>query len=82
MLPNTTHFIFHANFKKIICAKLGIDWISAPLSYSQMFRASKTSGSTTGVYSYTTPAHGSFKHCETSRWCFCFGCDGRHTLNG
>jgi len=47
-----------------------------------MFRAAKTSGSTTGVYSYTTPARGSFKHCETSRWCFSFGCDGRRMLHG
>jgi len=31
-----------------------------------MDRAAKTSGITTGVYSYTTPARGSFKHCETS----------------
>jgi len=35
-----------------------------------------------GVYSYTTPARGGFKRCETSRWCFCFGCDGRRTLHG
>ena len=56
--------------KKVICAKLGIDWTSAPLSYSQTFRAAKTSGSTTGVNSYTTPARGSFKHRETSRRCF------------
>jgi len=42
----------------------------------------KTSGSTTGVYSYTTRAHGGFKHCETYRWCFCFGCDRRRTLHG
>jgi len=47
--------------KKLICAKLGIDWISAPLSYSQTFCAVKTSGSTTGVYSYTTPARSSFQ---------------------
>ena len=67
MLLNIPQFIFHANFKKLVCAKLGIDWTSAPLSYSQTFRAAKTSGSTTGVYSYTKPAHGSFKHCETSR---------------
>jgi len=56
-------------FKKLICAKLGIDWTSEPLSYSQSFRAAKTSESTTGVYSYTAPARGSFKHCESSRWC-------------
>ena len=54
-------------FKKLICAKLGIDWTSAPLSTSQTFRAAKTSGSTTGVYSYTTPARGGFKHCGTSQ---------------
>jgi len=52
--------------KKFICAKLGIHWTSAPLNYSQTFHAAKTSESTTGVYSYTTPAHGSLKHCETS----------------
>jgi len=45
-----------------------------------MIRAAKTSGSTMGVYSYTTPAHGSFKQCETSR-CFCFGCDGRRIVH-
>jgi len=27
--------------KKLICAKLGIDWISVPLSYSQTFHAAK-----------------------------------------
>jgi len=27
-------------------------------------RAAKTSGSTTGVYSYTTPARGSFEHLK------------------
>jgi len=32
-----------------------------------------------GVYSYTTPARGGFKHCKTSWWCFCFGCDGQRT---
>jgi len=69
-------------FKKLICAKLGIDWTSAPLRYSQTFGAAKTSGSTTGVYSYTTPARRSSEHCETSRWCFCFGCDGRRMLHG
>jgi len=55
-------------FKKPNFAKLGIDWTSAPLSYSQTFCAAKTSGSTTGVYLYTTHACGSFKHCKTSRW--------------
>ena len=30
MLLNTTHFIFHASFFKLICAKLGIAWTSAP----------------------------------------------------
>jgi len=45
------HFIFHANFQKLICAKLGIHWTSVPLSSSQTFRAAKTSRSTTGVYS-------------------------------
>jgi len=50
--------------KKLICAKPGIDSTSAPLSYSQTFCAAKTSGSTTGVYSYTTPG---FKHCKTLR---------------
>jgi len=30
MLLNTTRFIFHASFLKLICAKLGIDWTSAP----------------------------------------------------
>jgi len=69
-------------FKKLICAKLGIDWTFAPLSYSQTFRAAKTSRSTTGVYSYTTLACGSFKHCETSRWCFCFGCHRGRMLHG
>jgi len=64
--------------KKLICAKLGIDYTFAPLSYSQTFRAAKTFGSTIGVYSYTTPACGSFKHCKTSWWCFCFDCDDRH----
>jgi len=29
MLLNTTQFIFHASFFKLICAKLGIDWTSA-----------------------------------------------------
>jgi len=24
----------------------------------------------------------SFKHCETSWWCFCFRCDGRRLLHG
>jgi len=52
------------------------------LSTSQTFRAAKTSRSITGVYSYTTRARGGFKHCETSRWCFCFSCDGRRTLHG
>jgi len=61
---------------------LGIDWISAPSSYSQTFCTAKTSRSTTGVYLYTTPARCSFKHCETSRWCFCFGRDGRRMLHG
>ena len=27
---NITQFIFHASFFKLICAKLGIDWTSAP----------------------------------------------------
>jgi len=35
-----------------------------------------------GVYSYTTPACGGFKHCETSRRCFCFGWDGWRMLHG
>jgi len=60
---------------KLICAKLGIDWTSAPQSTSQTFCATKTSGSITGVYSYTTPRRGGFTHCETSRWSFCFGCE-------
>jgi len=30
MLLNITQFIFHASFLKLICAKLGIDWTSAP----------------------------------------------------
>jgi len=30
MLLNITQFIFHASFFKLICAKLGIDWTSAP----------------------------------------------------
>jgi len=34
MLLNTTQFIFHASFFKLICAKLGIDRTSAPLSTS------------------------------------------------
>jgi len=69
--------------KKLICAKLGIEWTSAPLSYSQTFRAAKTSGSATGVHSYTTPARGSFfTQCETSWWCFCFGCDSWRMLHG
>jgi len=68
--------------KRFICAKLGIDWTSAPLGYSQTFRAAKTSGSTMGVYLYTTPARGSFKHRKTSRWCFCFSCDSRRMLHG
>jgi len=42
----------------------------------------KTSRSTMGVYSYTTPARGSFKHCKTSWWCFCFGCNDRHVRHG
>jgi len=37
------------------------------LSYSQTLRAVKTSGSTMGVYSYTSPAPSSVKHCKTSR---------------
>ena len=54
--------------KRFICAKLGIDWTSAPLGCnSQTFRAAKTSGSTMRVYLYTTPARGSFKHRKTSR---------------
>jgi len=36
--------------KKLVCVKLGIDWTSAPLSYSQTFGSAKTSGSTMGVY--------------------------------
>jgi len=52
------------------------------LSSSQTFRAVKNSGRTMGVYSYTTTAHGSFKHCKISRWCFCFSCDGWHMLHG
>jgi len=59
--------VLQPTFKKLICAKLGIDWTSAPFSYSQMFRAVKTSESTTEVYSCTTRARGSFKHCKTSR---------------
>jgi len=52
---------------KLICAKLGIDWTSAPqVTVSQTFRVAKTFWSTTGVYSYTTPVGGGFKHCETS----------------
>jgi len=51
------------------------------LSTSQTFHAAKTSSSVMGVYSYTTPAHGGFKHCETSRWCSSFGCYGRHMVN-
>jgi len=31
MLLNITQFIFHASFSKLICAKLGIDWTSAPV---------------------------------------------------
>jgi len=30
MLLDITQFIFHASFLKLICAKLGIDWTSAP----------------------------------------------------
>ena len=30
MLLNITQFILHASFFKLICAKLGIDWTSAP----------------------------------------------------
>jgi len=30
MLLNITQFIFHESFFKLICAKLGIDWTSAP----------------------------------------------------
>jgi len=52
------------------------------LSTSQTFHVAKTSGSIMGVYSYTTPARGGFKHCKTSRWCYSFSCDGRHTLHG
>jgi len=68
--------------KKLSCAKLSIDWTFAPSSYSQTFCAVKTSRSTVGVYSYTTPARGSFKHFEILQWCFCFGCNGRRMLHG
>jgi len=61
MLLNTTQFIFHASFFKLICAKLGIDWTSAPLAPVKLFVAAKTPDSRTGVYSYTTPG---FKHLK------------------
>jgi len=66
MLLNIAQFIFHASVLKLISAKLGIDWTSA-LQVPVKLHTAKTSGSTTGVYSYTTPARGGFKHCETSR---------------
>jgi len=55
MLLNITQFIFHASFFKLICANLGKLIRLCTLSTSQTFRAAKTSRSTTGVYSYTTP---------------------------
>jgi len=30
MLLNITQLLFHASFFQLICAKLGIDWTSAP----------------------------------------------------
>jgi len=86
MLLNITQIIFHTRFFKLICAKLGIDWTSAP--YSPTFCAARTFGSATGVYSYTASTRGSavwtinVKHCEMYRRCFCFGCYGRRMLNG
>jgi len=35
-----------------------------------------------GLFLYTTPACVNFKHCETSRWCFYFGCDVQRLLPG
>ena len=78
-------FVYHASFYlKLIYANL------CTLSYSQSFRAAKTSLEIQPEFIRAQHLHVitrhrqtvSFKHCETFRWCFCFGCNGRSVFHG